>query len=607
MATLSKSDAKAVKKAGIAGGLSSSQASGVVSKTNAGATAAPQKSAGLSTTSYGIDKKTGKPVGPGNDPRTGAAAGLAPSGAPESPTEALGPEIAPPTTPATNPQGMGLMDGNISTITDPQSGQQFTRDTSIANSVYQKKQQQLQQMRGTGAAPSEGGLASMGMQQNLAQEQDTTAVDNFVSTDPGVNNLFKGITDLLNAQNQSSTLMQDYKKLYRESGLDDINEELIDADTVINGTEDDIRNEIQTAGGFGTDSQVQAMALSRNKGLLKRYNQLVQMKTDATNQLNTLTSLNAQDKQIAQQRVNTQISTMFNMANFAQQAQNNVREQARWLTTTMGADGLYDSLSKDPKRLANTEQILGLAPGGLSSLATQARTQRVAAAQMQDLDIQYKKAQIKNIYSDIDARKAANTVTVDQQGRAVVTQPEALKVNKELTSSDSYKAIRKGQDSLQFLKQFEDTFKQTGATSAVFSPRENAKLKAQYNAAILNLKEFFNLGVLNGPDEEILKGVLPEPNNRSALLTIGSLGIYNPASATQAGLESMKNMISSTIDDRYKSLKSQYGGYSPQSVTTLNDLDRIYLEQKAQLDPRVQQMINENPGMTMDDALLIIQ
>lgn len=252
-------------------------------------------------------------------------------------------------------------------------------------------------------APVDAGAARTAMASYAPPApQDTSAVDAYISDDPAINTLMSGITQLLNPQKQTTTLMQDYKSLYKQSGLDDINEELIDAETVINGTEDDIRNEIQTAGGFGTESQVQAMALSRNKGLLKRYNQLVQMKTDATNQLNTLSSLNAQDKQIAQQRIDSQIGNMFNLANFRQQAINNTKEQARWLTTTMGADGVYNAYKNDPRQLSMLEKTLGVAPGGLQTLASQAATERARKAQMESLDMAAKQASIRasNLSSD---------------------------------------------------------------------------------------------------------------------------------------------------------------------------------------------------------------
>ena len=253
-------------------------------------------------------------------------------------------------------------------------------------------------------APQDAGQARSMTAAYTPSVQDTSSVDAFISEDPAINTLMQGIATLLSPKNQTSTLMQDYKKLYKSSGLDDINEELIDAETVINGTEDDIRNEIQTAGGLGTESQVQALTLARNKSLLTRYNQLVQMKTDATNQLNTMMSLNAQDKQMAEQKVNQQISTMFNMANFRQQAVNNTRSQYQWMAQQMGADGLYNSLANDPRQLAFAEKILGTGPGGLQQLATAAATERAQKQQLFALDVQAKKADIANTYSAIAER-----------------------------------------------------------------------------------------------------------------------------------------------------------------------------------------------------------
>lgn len=347
-------------------------AGATASKTVSTSTAKPSTPATVPG-SYGIDKRTGMAIGPENDTPSGPrkANDVAPidptsAGAPQVPG---GPEVAPPTAPTGT-----SMQGNTASITDPLTGQKFSRDTTVAGSAYQpnKYQQALQTAQNSGIpAPSEGGVAKMQTQGMMPNQQDTSMVDSFISQDPNVNTLMQGISQLLNPQHQSSTLLQDYKKLYKQSGLDEINEELIDADTVINGTEDDIRREITTAGGFGTESQVQAMSLARNKGLLTRYNQLVQMKTDATNQLNTLSQLNQQDKQMAQTRLNTQINAMFSMANFQQQAQNNTREAFNSMVNRVGYAGAYQAYSQNPQQLAYIEKIAGLGTGGLQNLASQ--------------------------------------------------------------------------------------------------------------------------------------------------------------------------------------------------------------------------------------------
>lgn len=233
-------------------------------------------------------------------------------------------------------------------------------------------------------APQDAGAARAATTQYMPPaQQDTSNVDTYMSTDKNVTSLMQSITQLLAPQNQTTSLMDDYNKLYKQSDLGNINKEIIDADTIINGTEGDIRNEIQTAGGFGTDSQVQAMALTRNKALVTRYNQLVQQKTDATNQLNTMMQFDAQDKQMAQTRVNTQIDAMFKMADFQQQAQNNIREAFNNMVSKVGYSGAYQAYAADPKQMSMIEQTMGLEPGGLKALAAQP-----------DLDRQLKQAQI---------------------------------------------------------------------------------------------------------------------------------------------------------------------------------------------------------------------
>lgn len=254
--------------------------------------------------------------------------------------------------------------------------------------MQNKYQQGLSAATSSGAlAPQDAGLARTQAAAYLPQTPNTAGVDTMLSDDPAITAIMQNVATLLNPRDQTTTLMQDYKKLYKQSGLQDINEELIDAETIIDGTEDDIRNEIQTAGGMATDSQVQAMGLARNKSLLKRYNQLTQMKSDATNQLNTMMSLNQADKQMAQERVNTQVNTMFKFAEFRQTTINAARETAQWMAQTMGADGLYNSVSADPVQLARTEKILGLSPGGLQKIGAAAAQEKARKSAIEERQI----------------------------------------------------------------------------------------------------------------------------------------------------------------------------------------------------------------------------
>ena len=219
------------------------------------------------------------------------------------------------------------------------------------------------------------------------------------------------------------------------------------------------------------------------------------------------------------------------------------------------------------------------------------------------LDMRYKQAQIAKIESELGGGGILNP----SNNKIIPSGAVARKINKEVADSDAYKAITKGQDSLQFLGNFEELFNKVGATSAVFSPRQNSDLASRYNPAILNLKEFFNLGVLNGPDESILRKVLPDPTGRSAALTGGSLGIYLPSAATKSGLVNMKKMIETTLDERFSSLQTQYGDYDSDSIDAMRDATRKYVKQKAMLNPKIAQLVEDHPEYTPEEILQVIK
>lgn len=238
-----------------------------------------------------------------------------------------------------------------------------------------------------GIAPSDGGEAMSTMSRAMAPTPDTSVSDSVYAENPELQSLLQLSTEYFSPKNQKDTLLSTYKKLYKDSNLEELDEDIIDAKTIIEGTEDDIRNEIQMAGGTGTDSQIQAMALSRNKSLLKNYNNLVAQREQAQNHLDMMMNLSSQDRQMADQRFGQQISVMTGLANFRQQALNNTREQYRWMAQNMGADGLYNSLSQDPRQLAAAEKILGTGPGGLQKLAQQAAQQRALETQKSQLEL----------------------------------------------------------------------------------------------------------------------------------------------------------------------------------------------------------------------------
>lgn len=214
------------------------------------------------------------------------------------------------------------------------------------------------------------------------------------------------------------------------------------------------------------------------------------------------------------------------------------------------------------------------------------------------LDMQEQRLRMAKLQKDMQDHPGA---MINSENKLVLNSKEGRTINKEITGSDAYKSIRKGQDSLQYLLAFEKTFKEVGTTSGVTSPFDNANLKAKYNASILNLKEFFNLGVLNGPDETILRGVLPDPTSQGFVTNISA------KQATKSGIQNLKTQIENTIDDRYESLASQYGDYSAETLPALRDLNRLYIEQKTLLNPQIATLIQENLNLSHEDIIAIIK
>ncbi len=188
---------------------------------------------------------------------------------------------------------------------------------------------------------------------------------------------------------------------------------------------------------------------------------------------------------------------------------------------------------------------------------------------------------------------------IDSNNKIILPADKARSINDEIVKNDAYKAIDKGQTALQYLSDLENTFSETGLETLPGSAK--GELSSKYTTTLLNLKEFFNLGVLNGPDLTVMQGIIPDP-------TTGFFKKFRGrASAVEEGIKTMKQNINDTLDERYATLSTQYGSYSPTSVTALADLNRKYVDQKYQLNPNIKKLVDENPNLTDEEIIKIIQ
>lgn len=245
--------------------------------------------------------------------------------------------------------------------------------------------------------------------------------NSFLQTDPILGQLVAQAQQYFSPQNQRASLSDTYNKLLKDSGVQAIDMELVNMKNIIEGSEDDIRNEVTKAGGFATDSQVLALTNARNKQLIKNYNTLLDTRNAKEKYLQTSLQLEQADREAADQKFNSMMNVGMQLAQYQQQMQQNARQQMQWYVGQVGFDGLYNSTKGDPYYVGLAEQTLGLPKGGLTSASNQAKEAKALAQQEQSLNLQVKQSQLltdeyqrKKILSDISTSGKSTNYTPEE-------------------------------------------------------------------------------------------------------------------------------------------------------------------------------------------------
>lgn len=253
-------------------------------------------------------------------------------------------------------------------------------------------------------APDSKGAASAVVQQNTPTPQNNTdpgpteTVQNFGQTNPFIQESSSQLMEFLMPANIRNELNQAMSTLVGErQQLAGINLELANVKNIMSGTENDIRTEVTAANGFATDSQVQAMAIGRNKVLLKQATLLQDQASALKDAVATDTTLLNFEKDQA----NSTYTQRLGLLNFQQQSYkdnlNAVTDSYNNIIKTGGYAGLLASMKGNAQLIQNYEQMSHLAPGGLQQLASQPNTDQLL-----------KDAQLRNINSEIAARNVSN-------------------------------------------------------------------------------------------------------------------------------------------------------------------------------------------------------
>lgn len=232
----------------------------------------------------------------------------------------------------------------------------------------------------SGQPPQDAGSARAAVQSLSAPQQQaataqsqaqakTSAINTALSNDPGYQQLLSDATAARSATTQSQSLLSQYQQMENAAGIPAIDTQLLNTQKIINGTEDDIRNEVQAANGFATDSQVLALSSSRNKVLIQNYNNLLQTKQMAESHISTMIGLVGQDKQNAIQVANQQLQIDSQIADYQQKFMTNAQQGYNNVIQAVGYKGLLTALNNDPNAISLAEKTLGLNPGSLQAIA----------------------------------------------------------------------------------------------------------------------------------------------------------------------------------------------------------------------------------------------
>lgn len=261
---------------------------------------------------------------------------------------------------ATNPsQGLSMPTG-VPTVFDPITGKQVSPSEAGLNAA-----------KATGKAPQEAGVARAavsGLTPSSPIVPDTKALEAQLAQDPGYQQLLADRAEYNNAVNQQGSLLTEYQNMINQAGIPALQTQLLNAKNIIDGTEQNIRDEISKAGGYGTESQVLALASARNKVLIQNYNNLQQTLSNAQNNVNTMIGLAKEDRANALNSIVQKLNIDEQMNSYRDKMTNAAKEGYANIVNAVGYGGLLATLHSDPNAISLAEKTLGLQPGGLEGL-----------------------------------------------------------------------------------------------------------------------------------------------------------------------------------------------------------------------------------------------
>lgn len=232
----------------------------------------------------------------------------------------------------------------------------------------------------TGApAPATAGEARTAVAGFIPPTPEVDPIDTQLQQDPYFSSLMTAFNDFYAPENQAVSLQEEYDNLVESSGLEALNTEAMNTKNIIEGTEDDIRNEITSTGGMATDSQVLALTNARNKTLIQNYNNLLDTIQSKEEYVNNAMQFAAQDRAAANQRFDSMFNMGMKMMEYRDKMKANATSGYDKILSTLGYNGLLKSVGGNAYEIGLIEKTMGLPAGSLKRLASEESRQMYAS------------------------------------------------------------------------------------------------------------------------------------------------------------------------------------------------------------------------------------
>ena len=206
------------------------------------------------------------------------------------------------------------------------------------------------------------------------EDPQATFFDAYAGMNPVVKNLYDQLNTILSSVGTRETFTEEFNRLRQEQNIEGLSTELMDINRVMDGTEDDLRDEISKAGGFATESQVQALKGARNKTLLKQAQSLSDQLEMRNDYIDQVIKLSGADREQVEKDIDRKLGITEKVVELQDKMDTAAKENYQNIIDIgekRGINGyayLAESLGGNSSALRTAEKTLGLPNGALSSI-----------------------------------------------------------------------------------------------------------------------------------------------------------------------------------------------------------------------------------------------